>query len=359
MNLGEVLGKPFKYIGKNIFLWALGMIALIIPTVVSFLAYFFLITNMETFQSLMQNAQLYSYRPDLLDQAFGNLQPELILPTILTIFGVVMLAVVVSWLITEYITCCIIGGTRLADTAPERVLFKEVLREGWKSFGKLLLQDLLWMVATGVLFTGMIFILTGFQWSESSTGALVAVLCCLGCLVLPVWFFVSILFAQIRTSLVHDNLGVFSSMEKGWKTYIKAFGWFLLLGLILGVGQLIPRSMLNFSESRVFNVTGVYALYQNTSSSKITQIIIAAIFALVGFLLNSFFFTYETSAWTMAYRNVHSVPFAVAIPPALPPIPVVETAAKTPRKIGKPYPPDAKTPVKGPRKTKKPPATSG
>jgi hypothetical protein len=355
MNIGDVLGKPFKYIWQNGFLWALGMVTQIIPTTVSFLAAFFLIMNSETLTNFLQNAQFYSYRPDLLEHVFANVRPDQILGRVLPLFGLIMLVNLVSWLASEFIACCIIQGTRLADTTQERIKFKDVLKEGWKPFGKLVLQDLLWMVGTSILFTGGILLLVGLPMDQKRTGILVGILCCLSCFIVPVIIFTSLLITQIRVSLVHDNLGVFPSMGKGWKTFMKAFGWFLLLALILWIGQIIPRSILAFIRSGIDNATRMTGVSSTASGLQTTQIIALAIFSLVGFFLGSFIFAYVNSAWTMAYRSVNHPP---AVPPAIPlPIPVVNVP-KARRIPQKPTDLPGEIPSKAPRKPGKPKDTS-
>jgi hypothetical protein len=54
-----------------------------------------------------------------------------------------------------------------------------------------------------------------------------------------------------------------------------------------------------------------------------TQLIILAIFTVVGFILNSYLAAYILSAWTMAFRNVNYRP---ASPPGIPEIPIQTVA---------------------------------
>jgi hypothetical protein len=245
MNIGEVLGKPFKYIWKNSLLWALGMVTQIFPTIVNFLIYYLVIINYRSIQSILQDAQLYTVRPDLLNRFFGNLTPDQIVAPFLKIITVLVFANLISFIITEFVRCCIIQGTRLADTSLEKFTLKQVIQNAWKPFGKLFLQDLFWGVCIIIIWFGIILVIGGVAAGSSSSSntnaGIVVFLCCLACIAIPIMFFIPILIRQIRVSLVHDDLGVFSSIGKGWGTVKKAFGWMLLLGLILGVGSYIIR----------------------------------------------------------------------------------------------------------------------
>ncbi len=321
MNIGEVLGKPFKYIWKNSILWALGMVTQIVPTIINFLIYYFVIVNYRIIQSVLQDAQLYTVRPDLLNRLFGNLTPEQMIAPILTIIGVVTLANLISIVISEFVRCCIIRGIRLADTTQERIHFKEVLQEGWKPFGKLILQDIFWGVVTVILWIGLGFAFGGIGAGISSGTngevGIIVLLCCLCSLAAPIGFFLSLLFPQIRVSLVHDDLGVFSSIGKGWSTVIKAFGWMLLLGLILGFGSYFIRWLSGVLSSIPINLFTTVGFTNENPTLQTTQMIMLAIFSIAGFFINSFIFTYITSTWTMAYRNVNYPP----APPSIPEIP--------------------------------------
>ena len=318
MNIGDVLGKPFKYIWRNSILWGLGMVTQIVPTILTFLVYYFVIVNMGTIQSVLQNIQLYSVRPDLISKLFGNLTPEQILAPFLTVLTVFVLTNLVSAVITEFVRCCIIQGIRMADATQERVRFKEVLQNGWRPFGVLILQDLFWGFVFMILWLGMGLMITGLGTgiaNNTNSGAgIVILLCCLGCIALPVALFLSILFPQIKVSLIHDNLGVFSSMGKGWATVKKAFGWMLLVGLVLGAGSTILGWLRGVLQSIPINLSTSVGISNPSQEWQTTQLILLVIFSLVGFLLNSYVFAYVISAWTMAYRSVHYSP---ASPPAI------------------------------------------
>ncbi len=318
MNIGDVLGKPFKYIWKNSVLWALGMVTQIFSTIITFLVYYFVIVNLSAIQTFVQNAQLYIYRPDLLSRLFGNLTPEQILSPFLTIFTVVVLASLVSAVITEFMRCCIVQGICMADSTHERVDFKEILQQGWKPFGKLILQDIFWGVVSIILWVGLVFAIggigAGIGSGTNGAAGLIVLLCCVSCIAIPATFFLSILFPQMRVSLMHDNLGVFSSMGKGWHTFKKAFGWMLLVGLIIGAGSYILRLLSSYLTGIPLNLSVTMGFINVSQELQSTQIIMLVIFTLVGFFLNGYIFTYVNSVWTMAYRDVNYPPAPPAIP---------------------------------------------
>jgi hypothetical protein len=335
MNIGEVLGKPFKYIWKNSLLWALGMVTQIFPTIVNFLIYYLVIINYRSIQSILQDAQLYTVRPDLLNRFFGNLTPEQIVAPFLKIITILVFANLISFIITEFVRCCIIQGTRLADTSLEKFTLKQVIQNAWKPFGKLFLQDLFWGVCIIIIWFGIILVIGGVAAGSSSSSntnaGIVVFLCCLACIAIPIMFFIPILIRQIRVSLVHDDLGVFSSIGKGWGTVKKAFGWMLLLGLILGVGSYIIRWLSGLLMSIPLNLATTVGVSNVSPELQTTQLIILAVFSLVGFILNSYLFAYILSAWTMAYRSVNyppahailevgtqTVPRDFNLPPAIP-----------------------------------------
>lgn len=318
MDIGDVLGKPFKYIWKNSILWALGMVTQIVPTVQMFLLYYFWISNFKTFQSFSQNAELYAQRPELLRRLFGDLIPAQIIPAILTAIGIAVVAGLISFLITEFVTCCIIRGIKTADSSGERISIKEIIKESWKPYGQLILQDIFWGVAFVLLITGLGFALgaigAGVTNGSNEAAGIIVILCCTCGLIVPVGLFLSLLFPQIRVSLVHDNLGVFQAIRKGWSTLFKAFGWMLLLGLILGAATYFIRWLSGVFLSIPLNFSTMMGSANENASLQTTQLIILAIFILVEFFINSYVFTYLISLWTMAYRRINYPP----TPPLMP-----------------------------------------
>ena len=312
MNFGEVLGKPFKMIWKNPLLWAVAMIGNIIPTVLTFFVAIWFLSNPELLRiysatSMVDRQALLNS----LEQTFAGIGWQQVLSTFLAVFIGLVVVGLVSAIVTEYIKCCIVRGAAVVDDGTEKPGFTRILKEGWKPFGKLLVQDILFRVAFSLVMGVIIALVVGIGVAASGNnngsvwGIVVLILCSL-CIIVPVAYFIFVLLRTVRVSLIHDNSGIFSSIGKGWQAFKKGFGWLLLLGVILIIGSIAVTWVINTIVSSISSMVSLSSVAANEPLLTTGRVVILGISGLVSFFISSYILVYSFTAWTLAYRRSQS-----------------------------------------------------
>ncbi|MRR31499.1 hypothetical protein EG834_14505 [bacterium] len=184
----------------------------------------------------------------------------------------------------------------MADEGSTDMRFGTILKQGWKPFGKLVLFSVLVYILLLVAYFAIALILIPVlaNSNEDAIVLIILTLCCSAmCVILPLWFFVSIFFRLITVSIAHDNAHVFSGIKKAWQTFRKSFGMFLLFQLIMvGIAfaaNVIP-SMINGGVQSGTTIAEAFGGI-NTGSASTTGIIVAVLAGLVNWVFFSFILT--------------------------------------------------------------------
>jgi hypothetical protein len=316
MNIGEVISKPFQIIWKHKILWALGAIGGVLGAAMSA---FWLWLFMANRSLLSTTGETFRLPPDFMSSPLyrwiRSLDQNQIPVSLLVTGGVILGVFLLSWLASIFTQSCIICGTRMADEGSADIQFETILKQGWKPFGKVVLFSLLVYILLLAIYSviALVLIPVLVNSNEDAILLMVLTLCCSAlCVILPLWFFISIFFRLITVAIAHDNTRVFTGIKKAWQTFRKAFGMFLLFQLILigmtMAANIVP-SLINGAVQSGTTIAGAFG-GNNTGSTSTTSIIIAALAGLVSWIFSSFILTYTMSAWTLAYRRV-------AYPPAI------------------------------------------
>ena len=232
MNIGEVIGKPFQIIWKHKVLWALGAIGGVLGAAISAFWLWFIMANRSLLSTTGETFRLppdFMYTP--LYRWIRSLDQNQIPLTLLITVGVILGVFLLSWLASIFAQSCIICGTRMADEGSADFRFETILKEGWKPFGKVVLFSVLvYILLLAIYFvTALVLIPVLVNSNEDAVLLMILTLCCSAmCVILPLWFFISIFFRLITVTIAHDNTHVFTGIKKAWQTFRKSFGIFLL-----------------------------------------------------------------------------------------------------------------------------------
>ncbi len=320
MNIGEVIGKPFQIIWKHKVLWVVGAIGGVLGAAISAFWLWFIMANRSLLSITGETFRLppdFMYTP--MFRWMRSLDQNQIPLTLLITVGVILSVFILSWLASIFAQSCIICGMHMADEGSTDMRFETILKKGWKPFGKLVLFSVLVYILLLVAYFAIALILIPVlaNSNEDAIVLMILTLCCSAmCVILPLWFFISIFFRLITVSIAHDNAHVFTGIKKAWQTFRKSFGMFLLFQLIM-VGMTfaanVVPSLLNGGVQSGTTFAEVFGEI-NTGGASTTSIIIAVLAGLVNWIFSSFILTYTMSAWTLAFRRV-AYPPVVEVPP--------------------------------------------
>ena len=211
----------------------------------------------------------------------------------------------------------------------------------WRMLG---LNILLWLpmvlivIVLAILFGGAIagMIATSVAGGRGSdnSGAFVGllsggiiVLCCLLCVVVIYAIIAMALQTFGERAIVLENRGVTDSISRAWAIFRNNLGNIILLALVMAVisgvvGLIAGAAMFTVLIPTMFPL--ISGLSQNaviSAGTTVLAVIGLAIGIIISAIINTLFITFNSAAWTLAFRSFTGVAPAAAQPPAVPPLP--------------------------------------
>ncbi len=299
MDFGYVLRRAWEIIWKFKVLWIFGILASCgqaSGTSGSNSGYRF-------------SAQDTTVTPEI-QNFFNRLSPAFITFLIIAAILVVLVLVAAAILLGTVGRVGLIRGTVKAEQGAAKLTFHELWREGlayfWRVFGLNLVIGLIILFAVVVLgFLGVIL-------SIGTLGIFLICLIPLLCLLIPIFWLISIIIEQANVALVVENLDIIEAIKRGWQVFIENIGTMIVMGLILVVGVgviggiIIGLPLLAIAAPAAVGIaTGIFVNMRN-------GIIISAILFLVylPFLLvfSGILRAYTQSAWTLTFLRLTTKP---------------------------------------------------
>ena len=299
MDFGYVLNRALKIIWKFKVLWIFGILASCGQSSGSGGS------NIQyTFSSEDANAF-----PQI-ENFFNQLDPAaiafLIALGILAILAVIILAI----LLGTIGRVGLIRGTMKAEQGAERLTFGELWRDGlvyfWRVFGlNLLIGVLIFLVILALFIPGIV--LTGLTF-----GLFALCLIPMTCLLIPVMWAVYVVIEQANIALVVENLSIMKAISRGWEVVRHNIGTMIVMSLILmlGVGLIggavigLPLLIVGAPAFAGF-VSGTADAIRN---GMLVSGVLFFMYLPILLLLSGILRAYTTSAWTLTYIRLTTMP---------------------------------------------------
>lgn len=316
MDFGEILSKAWKTIWKNKVLWIFGILAGCGANGGS--------SSSGGNGSINQSNSSWGDPSDVFPQAgqffnnmehyFENIQEGTI---ILLVIGGIVLSLIIAVLvlfISSIGKAGLIYGAAKADEMDEdteKLNFKQVWNGGKPYFWRIVLLSLLIGAASIVMV--LLLVAPAVLLSVLTLGIGLFCIIPLICIMVPVFWMVSILIEQATVAIVVEDLGVIDSIKRAWQIVVQEnLGSYAILGLILGIGGAIVGFIfaLPLFLTMIPIVGGLIAGEGAIRAGVIAGGIIFLLYLPVLVILTGILQAYIGSAWTLAFRRAASASLA-------------------------------------------------
>jgi hypothetical protein len=200
----------------------------------------------------------------------------------------------------------LIRGTQQADRGAARLTFGELwsasLPYFWRIFGLNLLFALAIVVIVVIL--TILFVVLGV----ATAGILLLCLIPLACILVPLFWFATLVVEQANVAIVVDDLGIQAGAERAWELVRANVGPILLMGLILTIGiewiagTIIALPLVAVAAPLIPAVIfgGERALAAGLVLAGLCFLAYLPILLILGGILHA----YMQSAWTLTYLRL-------------------------------------------------------
>jgi len=246
---------------------------------------------------------------DGVENFFENIQGWEIAALVIGFLLFILIIVLITSAINTVGRIGLVQGTLKAEDGAERMSFGELFSSGtpffWRVFGLNILISLVMMVAVILFFLPFV----GFAALTAGFG----LLCLIPfiCLFIPVIWLVGILIEQMNIAIIVEDLKIKGGILRGWEVFKGNIGYFLLMGLILGLGSaiislflVVPLIMVMIPA--VFGILGGtfsgsgFLLGGGIAAAVLGTLILLPIVIVLGGILQS----YVKTAWTLTYLRL-------------------------------------------------------
>ncbi len=176
----------------------------------------------------------------------------------------------------------------------------------------------------------------GGDFSNSDRSALMgmlaggfSVICCMMCVALVYGLVTSAVTTLGERAIILENAGVFASVGRAWRLLRANLGNMIVLALLMGAIAFvfgIVSSTIGIALILPTMLPMVFSFSNGTVPAiGVIVLSVGAIFVaiIVGAIVNAVFITFNSTAWTLAYRQFSGiVPAIVATTPSTPSLPV-------------------------------------
>jgi hypothetical protein len=301
MDFGSVIRRAGEIIWKFKILWVFGILASCGQAGSSG-------GGNSGYRFSSQDGVVRSY----IQQYINQLNPGFILLLVLIAILVVIILVVIAILLGTVGRVGLIRGTLKAEQGASKLTFRELWHEGltyfWRVFGLNLLIGLI--ILLGMLILGFLALIL----SIGTLGIFLICLLPLFCLLIPIWWLVSILIEQANVALVVENLDIIEAIKKGWQVFINNLGNMIVMGLILVIGITLIGGIIIGLPLLVIAAPAALAINTGILVNIRNGLLLSTVLFLI-YLPFLLFFSgllrgYTESAWTLTYLRLTRPPAA-------------------------------------------------
>jgi hypothetical protein len=211
----------------------------------------------------------------------------------------------------------LIRGTQQAEGGAASLVFGELFSGSmpyfWRVFGLGLLVGLLALVVGGGIAALAIL------GAVATLGLGLICLIPLICILVPVFWFISVIVEQASIAIVLENLGVMDGLRRGWEVVRANLGTMIIMALILmlgvgGIGGFIIALPLVFIVLPAV-IGGAVGTDQSVGGGLILAAVCFIAYLPVLLVLNGILRSYIETAWTLTFMRLTGKP-AAALQPA-------------------------------------------
>jgi hypothetical protein len=292
MDFGAVLSRAWKIIWRHKVLWVFGILA-----------------GCASAASSGPNLTYQTDLPYSIQNFFDQASPGLIAGIIIAI---VLIALALTFLVVFLGTIGRIGlirGTQLVDQGTETLAFRGLFRGSMRYFWRVFALALLLVVFSIVVIGGLLFL--GILGTVVTLGLGLICLIPLLCLLIPVGWFLSVLFTQATIAIVVDDVGVMEGLARGWEVIKKNVGSMIVMALILVIGLGAIATFIIAAPLGLIMVVALpatIALGDQATPAWWIAGLCFVVYLPVLLLLSGILRAYIDSAWTLTYlRLTHPI----------------------------------------------------
>jgi hypothetical protein len=299
MDFGYVLRRAWEIIWKFKVLWIFGILA-------------------SCGQASTSGGSNWSYQfsgdqgdfPLQFERFFTRLDPGAIALLIGLGILIMLIIIVLVVLLGTVGRIGLIRGTLKAEHGADRLTFGELWREGltyfWRVFGlNLLIGVIIFLVFLAIFIPGAIL-------TAVTVGLFALCLIPLACLLVPVYWAVTVVIEQANVALVVEDLGIIQAIQRGWQVVRDNIGSMLVMSLILVVGVgLIGGAVIGLPLILVVTPT-IIGYSSGTVDAIRNGWILSGLFLLIYLpillVLSGILRSYISSAWTLTFMRLTAKP---------------------------------------------------
>jgi len=299
MDFGYVLRRAWEIIWKFKVLWIFGILASCGQA-----------TTSEGSNLSYQFSGDDSNIPPQFERFFTQLDPGAIALLIGLGILIMLIIIVLIVLLGTVGRIGLIRGTLKAEQGADRLTFGELWREGltyfWRVFGlNLLIGVIIFLVFLAIFIPGAIL-------TAVTVGLFALCLIPLACLLVPVYWAITVVIEQANVALVVEDLGIIQAIQRGWQVVRDNIGSMLVMSLILVVGVgLIGGAVIGLPLILVAT-PAIIGYSSGTVDAIRNGWILSGLFLLIYLpillVLSGILRSYISSAWTLTFMRLTAKP---------------------------------------------------
>lgn len=283
MNFGEVFSRAWQIIWRHKVLWIFGIMA-------------GLAAGGDNGSGLRYEMDGESRFP-WLNQMLNNIQPWVILSLILLIFVLILIVILLSTIGRA----SLMRGAWLADGGAERLTFSQLFDEGRRYFLRVLLLQLLLVGASLTLI--LILVLP----TALTLGLALICLWPLFCLLIPVFFGLSVLSKLAIAGITGEDLGVIDSLRRAWELAQPNLLQVIVMAIALALGSFVIGAVLAIPMLAILTPLFI-GIASGSSGFAANWLIISGVLFLLYLPIllaaNGVLTAYIDTVWTVVFRRL-------------------------------------------------------
>jgi hypothetical protein len=195
----------------------------------------------------------------------------------------------------------LINGTYQAEGGAQQLIFGELFSNSmpyfWRVFGLSLVIGLL----------ALLVILPLVLFGVLTAGVGLVCILPLICILIPVFWGISVVIEQANVAIVLENLGIADGLRKGWEVVRANIGPMILLALILFIGSAVVGFIFAIPIiAAVFPF--VFGVANNSNNAIWIGVLCCAAYFPVLLVLNGILTAYVQSVWALTYMRLTAKP---------------------------------------------------
>ena len=291
MNYGEVLSRAWQIIWRHKILWIFGILAVLSGSEG--------FSNTQVRYSFTRRNTAPNFRQYNFPFSQLHLQNWEIAAIVLAVILVILLLAVIAIILGTIGEIGLIRGATKVERGASRLGLGELFSESFHYFWRIILINIIyWLI--GVALFALFFLPIIFTCG-------LFVLC-----LLPISWFIALVFAQVRIALVADDLGLGTAISRGWQVVVQNLGvmivmaliLYLVIGLLVGTLISLPFIALLGPVAAGLALSTITNFQAALPTGAIISLIGGIIYIPILIVLSGILRGYITTGWTLTYLRL-------------------------------------------------------